>query len=119
MTIGDFWSVYEFHPVFANINGNSAVIVNSKKGQQLFEDAQKELKYEKATVKEIAYWNDCLNVSTEHTHKREDFYSEWKQKPLMQLLEELTFVPENQKKESKAARLLNRAKGKIKRILYE
>lgn len=118
ITIGDFWSIHEFHSAFANEAGNSAVIVRTGKGQKLFEKAIEFLKVEKATVKEVAYWNECLEQSTAYNEERTLFYKDWKNIPLFELIEGLTKIEKAQQND-KSNRFFRRVKNKIKRILYE
>lgn len=42
LTIGDFWAINKFHPEFYSSDGVSVVFVNSKKGQELFEQIKRQ-----------------------------------------------------------------------------
>jgi len=90
LTIGDFWAVKEYHPKFHNNNGASAIIIHSEKGEKWMEKVEEDLYIVRSTIKEIACWNECLLESTVRNNRRKDFFSQWKDKELDNLLKELT-----------------------------
>ncbi len=89
ITIGDFWSIKESHPGFADENGNSAILVHTSKGQQLLNAAKESLKLEKAASTEVMLWNECLTESVARTMKRDLFYQRWNKDPLCSIIEDL------------------------------
>lgn len=89
MTIGDFWSIKEYHPEFSNDYGTSAVILHSKKGQQWFEKCNDDLESVKAKTREIAVWNECLEESTKYNPQRDLFFEKWKEKNVAELIKAL------------------------------
>lgn len=86
LTIGDFWSINEYHPGFDDEKGVSAVIIHSKKGAMWFERARNSLNIVEATIEEIACWNDNLLTSTKKNPKRKDFYENWNTWNLKELI---------------------------------
>lgn len=90
LTLGDFWSVSEFHPALADGKGVSAVLIHSQKGKRAIDHLLPRLAWEKATPEEIAVWNECLTESVPPTEKRGAFYAAWHREPLLPLLERLT-----------------------------
>ena len=107
ITIGDFWSIHKYHPDFADRYGNSAVIIHSRKGNDLFGRVSSEMCIEKANKKEIVVWNECLIKSVKKSDKRKLFFSMWQTKPLIELLSELTAQENNEP-------LIRKIKKKIK-----
>ena len=114
ITIGDFWSIREFHSEFADKYGNSAVIVHSEKGKRWLERVLPNLRMIPATEKEVLLWNECLVDSVKRTEKRDAFYARWHQKALLDILSELT-AKEAQQETKKT--LLSKIKSGMKRIL--
>ena len=113
ITIGDFWAMKEYHPDQYQETGTSAVIIHSEKGKGFFSKVYNQMNVVEATVKEIACWNECLLRSVSENPKRELFYSQLKQQPLMELLAELTKTEPAKEKTSVAGRL----KAKIRKII--
>ena len=54
ITLGDFWGIEEEHPNLANNYGNSLIIVNTKKGQELFELIKENIKYEESNYEKAS-----------------------------------------------------------------
>lgn len=103
ITIGDFWSIKEYHPDFSDDYGTSAVIIHSEKGKQWFEKCNGSMAIVKATTKEVACWNECLLQSTKHNSQREVFFEQWKDKSIAEVVLELSAKlqetkPQNEKK---------------------
>ena len=113
ITIGDFWSVKEYHPALDDGLGVSAVLTHSDKGEAAIRKILPAMSWEHAKPEEAAYWNECLLESVKPNGKREIFYSRWRQEDLLPLLEELTAgTPALDKKTGIIIRFLR----KIKRI---
>lgn len=90
MTIGDFWSVKEYHPALDDGYGVSAVLTHSEKGDRAFRRILTQLNWERARASEAACWNECLLRSVAPTDKRAVFYSRWRSEGLLDLLGDLT-----------------------------
>lgn len=112
ITIGDFWSIDEFHPGFSNDKGTSAIILHSEKGVQAFEKIKDELEYIEATSYEIKYWNPSLVKSVVENPKRAEFFEKWNDKTITETVSELQF---NDQKRIKLGKRLARAFKKIYR----
>lgn len=113
LTIGDFWSVKEYHPEFYNENGVSAVIIHSEKGKIWFEKAKVDLYVVQATPKEVACWNESLLVPAAKNPRSEEFFAHWNDQKLMGLIERLT---KDSKKEEQTA-VITRLKKYIRKWL--
>lgn len=90
LTIGDFWAVKEYYPEFSNNNGVSAIIIHSEKGRRWIESIEGDLNIIQTTTKKLACWNECLLESTTRNNCREDFFSQWNDQDLDNLLKALT-----------------------------
>lgn len=89
ITIGDFWSIDEFHPGFSDDKGTSAIILHSEKGIQLFEKTKDQLAYVEVASHEIGVWNSCLYKSVDENSKRKDFFEKWNNKTIADTVLEL------------------------------
>lgn len=85
ITIGDYWGIRDVHPDFYEHNGVSLVLVNSKKGDYIFENIKDNINYIKSDTekclqpnlykpaspssKREVFWNDYLNNSFQYVAK--------------------------------------------------
>lgn len=74
ITIADFWGIDNINPNINDEKGVSAVLINSKKGEKLFENIKNEIEYYNVKVTDIEKYNPCFNHSTSYNKKREDFF---------------------------------------------
>lgn len=113
ITLGDFWSAKEFYEDIADDYGNSAIVVRTKKGQDLLEDSKKCFVLRSATMKEVVTWNESFGESVKYDNMREEFYKYWRKESLLSILKELT----NKKIELKEKNLFSRIKKLIGNII--
>ena len=90
LTLGDFWAVKEYYPDFDNGNGVSAVIVHSEKGRNWIEKIKSDVHILEVTTKEVACWNENLLVPAEMNQNRAEFFLQWNDQNLRELI--TTFV---------------------------
>ena len=74
ITIGDFWGIERVYPDLNNIQGVSAVITNSKKGEALFDQVQKEFVVNQVDVNDIKDNNGNLRRPTLRKKIRDEIY---------------------------------------------
>jgi len=85
ITLCDFWGVAEMEPSIvdecnkANITGISGVIINTKKGEQIFEKIKKNIVYKATQVKKISKYNPNLK-SPSHIGKNREIILDLYQK---------------------------------------
>ena len=77
ITIGDFWSIQEFHPEMNHQFGVSAVIVHTVKGEDWLKSISNELNICKSTSSKIAVWNESLFKVAILNKDRNDFFDRW------------------------------------------
>lgn len=71
--LGDYWGYQNYHKL-ENISGNvSAVIINSDKGEKLFDYIKKDVYYECTNIKNIVEGNSLLINKVKYNKFREDF----------------------------------------------
>lgn len=114
LTLGDFWSVKEYHPDFDNGNGISAVIVHSENGKKWIEKIKSDIHIVETTTKKIACWNENLLVSTVANPNRVKFFSQWNNQNLRDLIVTLTQQPIQKDKTTMYSRLKNRIKKRLR-----
>ncbi len=77
ITIGDFWGVDTVMPDFHDEKGVSAVLLNTRRGKQLFMEVSNTIPcYRPATEKQVAPGNPVLYTSVMHHGNRDRFFSD-------------------------------------------
>ncbi len=76
ITLGDFWGIEKELPQFPTYNGVSCVLVNSEKGEKLFNFLKNELLYKEVDCNSIAKHNHNLVSPTKRSKKRDVAYSD-------------------------------------------
>lgn len=107
ITLGDFWGVGKYYPDMYNNLGVSAVIINTEKGQEIFEQIKNDIKYKECKLEEIVSGNPSLKSSGKYPLKRSEFFDD---------INKLS-IAELSKKYSYKRPLPKRILGKCKRIL--
>lgn len=79
ITIGDFWSIQEFHPEMNHKFGVSAVIIHTVKGEDWLKSISNELNICKSTSSKIAVWNESLFKAAILNKDRIDFFDRWEE----------------------------------------
>ena len=81
ITAGDFWGVEKANSSFDaehHHKGISALICNTEKGKELFEECKDDFYFFDSSFEEIARGNDQLNHPSKHTHpKTMEIYAEY------------------------------------------
>ena len=72
-TLGDFWGVEELIPEIDKKSGVSLIMIHTKKAQDLFNDANKNIYYEEVDVNKSIVFNTCAIESVKN-HKRDIFF---------------------------------------------
>ena len=74
ITIGDFWGIEHINPNFIDKNGVSEIIINTKKGEELFEITKNDIEYEIVNFSEVIKYNKQLESPCKRLKNRNDFY---------------------------------------------
>lgn len=85
LTLGDFWGVDQFYPEMYKKDGVSAIIVNSTKGAEIFEQIKTDLEYKNCKIEEILFKNPVLVTSSKRPMTREKFFNELNDKNISEL----------------------------------
>ena len=76
ITLGDFWGVERFYPEIDRTKGVSCVIVNSCKGQVLFNLVKEQLNTRRTNIESILFQNDNLKFPTQRSSMRNFLYDD-------------------------------------------
>lgn len=82
ITLGDFWGVPE---EIKNSKGTSVVILNNKKGKELFEKIKDKIEYKETTFETARRGNPCIGDYKLSDDKREKFYQDFKYRSFLEL----------------------------------
>ena len=107
ITIGDFWGVKKKYPNMYNKKGVSAIIVNTNKGKKIFEEINRDLEFKNCKLDDIVEGSHSLAKSGNRPSKKDDFFKDIDKLSIKELVKK--YVPRRS--------LLNRIKGKVKRII--
>ncbi len=75
ITLADFWGVQHVMPEMDDNKGTSLVIVNSEKGEKLFEQIKNDSVYKQADLSEALKYNTSMTKSVEPHKNREKFFA--------------------------------------------
>ena len=122
ITVGDFWSIREFHPEFYNGRGVSSMITHTQKGERWIKSVMEDIEICGATVKEISTWNESLLKPAKYNPCREVFFSRWGSENIAELVQQLEHIPKDQKgtvdsKRQMVKTMVRTLKGKIANFL--
>lgn len=76
ITVADFWGINNVKPEMNDETGISALLVNSKKGLEIFENIKEDMIFEEANIEDIIKYNSCISKSTNYNEKREEFFKD-------------------------------------------
>ena len=74
ITLADFWGVNKVLPNMDDDKGTSLVIVNSTKGEELFNDIQRNIKFEKVSLDEAIKYNPNMIKSSKKNKNSEKYF---------------------------------------------
>jgi len=85
ITLGDFWGVNSYYPKMYNKDGVSAIIINSEKGLNVFNNISSYLEYKDCKLEEIISGNPSLEKSAVLTNKRSMLFNDIDNKTINKL----------------------------------
>ena len=92
ITIGDFWGVENVLPDISDNKGISAVMINTEKGKQLFEQIKDSVNITPTTQKDIAKKQPNLSKSSSYSNKAIPFKQDLNSMPFEKVLKKYTRV---------------------------
>ena len=76
ITLADYWGVASIHPEFYDGKGVSAIIVNTEKGMEAWNNVKENLEYIKTNLDSIKKYNSNLVEPTHRKDIRNDIYND-------------------------------------------
>lgn len=76
ITLGDFWGIQSYYQDMYNKKGVSAIIINTKKGNIIFDSIKKELILKRCKLNEIMSGNPSLSYSSKCPINRKKFFKD-------------------------------------------
>ncbi len=107
ITLGDFWGVNNYYPDMYNKTGVSAIIINTEKGNNMFNNIKDNIIYKECKLEEITNGNPSLKISGKYPKKRKEFFEKLGNKS----------VEELSKKYSRKNNIYMKVLNKIKKIM--
>lgn len=107
ITLGDFWGVQNYYPEMYNKKGVSAIIINTDKGNTIFNIIKDNISYKECRLEEIVNCNPSLSHSSNNINQRKEFFND---------IDDMT-VNELSKKYRKKNNFIRSILSKIKRII--
>ena len=76
ITLADFWGIDNILPKMNDNKGTSLLIINSTKGQELFDKIKEETTFKEADLEEAVRYNTSMIQSVKYNSKRDKFFEE-------------------------------------------
>lgn len=111
ITLADFWGIEKVNPKMFDDKGTSLVIVNSKKGNKLFNSIQDEIVKEEININEAIKYNPSMITSFKPDKNREKFFEHLDNMEFKELVNKYTEKPNFVKK------CISKGKKIVKRIV--
>lgn len=92
ISIGDFWGIEKIHPCLDDDKGVSAVIINSKKGYELFQKISPYCEIKECAVKDIKHHQPNLQRPSSYSNKALAFNYDFEKLPFKKVLKKYTKV---------------------------
>lgn len=110
ITLADFWGVENVVPEFNDNKGTSLVIVNTKKGKDLFENIKDSMIYQESDFEESLKYNPSMYKSVAKPKNKDYFFENLNKLDFDELVGKYTIKPKN-------TTLIRKTLSKIKRII--
>lgn len=109
ITLGDFWGIWDIDPEMDDNKGTSVVLIQSEKGQALWNEISDKIKFKEVSLEQASQQNPSMLVSSKSNPKREEV--------LKQIREGHIEDCENLFVQPKIS-MVDRIKGKMQRLIH-
>ena len=113
ITLGDYWGVQNKHPEFDDDKGISLILVNSKKGQDIFNKISDKIEMIESDLDYAVSCNPSIVRPVKYNEKRDKFFEELNEDNLNEVINKYTRVPISKRVLRKIRSILGRIKRKI------
>lgn len=93
ITLADYWGVGRFHPELDDRGGVSMVLVNSAKGEKIWNEISGQLKYRESDIESCKRYNPNLVRPTTEPAERRTFLELLKHQPYIEVAEKMLQCP--------------------------
>ncbi len=93
VTIADFWGIEKFHPEVDDDKGTTLIMVNTVKGNELFDSVKESCDFCESSFEQAAEYNVAVSKSLNLHEKRKYFFENCPEKTVKELFTEI--LPEN------------------------
>ncbi len=93
ITLGDYWGVAKYHPGMDDDKGTSLVLINTKKGEKIFEKCKSSLNYIQSNIDWGIAGNTCLVKPCIPHKERENFFKVLNSQPFEKVLNKYMLPP--------------------------
>ncbi|SHE83384.1 Coenzyme F420 hydrogenase/dehydrogenase, beta subunit C-terminal domain [Alkalibacter saccharofermentans] len=87
LTLADFWGIEKVLPEMDDDKGTSLIIVNNKKGQEVFNSISGNMKFKEVDINEAVKYNSAAIKSVNYNPKRKEFLSALNTMPFNKLVD--------------------------------
>lgn len=109
ITLGDFWGIWDIDPEMDDNKGTSVVLIQSEKGQVLWNEISDKIKFKEVSLEQASWQNPSMLVPSKANPKREEV--------LKQIREGHIEECENLFVQPKIS-MMDRIKGKMQRLIH-
>lgn len=114
ITLADFWGIENLLPEMDDDKGTSLILINSKKGKEIFLSVADKTNYKKVDINQAILYNPSAVKSVDYNPKRDKFFEDLPcSADISQLIAKYTKVSFSRKVNMKVRGLLSRIKEKI------
>lgn len=111
ITLADFWGIQNILPEMDDDKGTSLMIINSKKGNNLFENIKNNVKYQEVDFENAIRYNQSMIKSVNMDRNRDKFFENLDKIEFDKLVKKYTYTP------GIARRIIRKTKKLIKKLL--
>ena len=111
ITLADFWGIQNILPEMDDDKGTSLMIINSKKGNNLFENIKNNVKYQEVDFENAIRYNQSMIKSVNMDRNRDKFFENLDKIEFDKLVKKYTYTPRI------ARRIIRKTKKLIKKLL--
>lgn len=108
ITLGDFWGIWEIDPEMDDNKGTSVVLIQSEKGQALWDEISNKIKFKEVSLEQASQQNPSMLVSSKANLKREEVLNQIREGHIEEC-ENLFVQPK--------ISMMDKIKGKIQRLI--
>lgn len=86
ITVADFWGINKVRPEMNDEKGTSAILINTPKGKNLFNNIKENLEYTKEKMEDIKRYNSALIKSVPYNQRRDEFFADINKKEFEEVI---------------------------------